>query len=101
MHCVALIAPSVGSPAAGELAPGGTPAVVRVLRSGFGRGWLGPEPIKGHGPHRCVFQHFALAAPVAADDGGAGLERARPRAVLAGVAGPVLGRGRLEGLYER
>ena len=52
---------------------------VRVLRSGLGRGYLGPEPIKGHGPHRY----------------------ARPKAVLAAITGPSLARGRPDGLHER
>ena len=40
-------------------APGG----VRLLRSTVGSGYIGPAPIKGHGPHRYVFQLFALPAP--------------------------------------
>jgi hypothetical protein len=66
----------------------------------MGRGYLGPEPIKGHGPHRYPFQLFALATAVAADDGAAA-ERATPRALLPAVSGPVLARGRLTGVYER
>ena len=50
-----------------------------MLRSGLGRGYLGPEPIKGHGPHRY----------------------ARPKAVLAAITGPSLARGRPDGLHER
>jgi len=65
----------------------------------MGRGYAGPEPIKGHGPHRYVFQVFAMGAPVAADRNWA--ESAKPRALLAAVTGPVLGRGRLTGVYER
>ena len=42
---------------------------------------------------------FALAAPAAADMNWA--DSAKPRALLAAVAGPVLGRGRLTGVYER
>lgn len=65
----------------------------------MGRGYLGPEPIKGHGPHHHTFQLFALAA--AATGGEVDAEQARPRALLWAVSGPVLAKGRLTGLYER
>jgi len=100
VHCVALIPADAGSLAAGGLAAADPAPGVRVLRSGLGRGYLGPEPIKGHGPHRYVFQLFAVAAPAVAAEGPAA-ERARPRAMLAAVAGPVLARGRLTGVYSR
>jgi len=99
VHCVAVIDPDVPALDAGAL-DARRPAIgVRVLRSTMGRGYAGPEPIKGHGPHRYVFQMFALGAPAAADRTWA--ESAKPRALLAAVAGPVLGRGRLTGVYER
>lgn len=101
VHCVALLAPTVDGIPAGALDAGAAVGGVRVLRSGAGRGYLGPEPIKGHGPHRYVFQLFALGAPVATAPGDALLETAKPGAVLAAVTGPVLARGRLDGSYER
>jgi phosphatidylethanolamine-binding protein (PEBP) family uncharacterized protein len=52
-----------------------------------------------HGPHRYVFQLFALGAPAAAD--GVSTANARPRTLLGSVRGPVLARGRLTGTYER
>jgi len=70
--------------------------------AGFGRNsrgarnYRGPRPILGHGPHRYVFQLFALQQP---------MRLAEPptkkalRAALSG--GGVLARGELVGTYER
>jgi phosphatidylethanolamine-binding protein (PEBP) family uncharacterized protein len=101
VHCLALI-----DPAAGQLEPGALSARqpssgVKVLRSTIGRGYHGPAPIKGHGPHRYVFQLLALATPVGGDPSATPPERARPRALLPAVTPPVLGRGRLTGVFER
>lgn len=96
VHCVALLDPSLTSLPRGALDARNPGAGVCVLRSGMGRGYQGPAPIKGHGPHRYVFQLFALGRPVP----GASLDTARPREVIA-TAGEVLARGRLDGFYER
>jgi Raf kinase inhibitor-like YbhB/YbcL family protein len=96
VHCVALLEPSVTSLPQGALNAGNPAANVHVLRSGIGRGYRGPGPIKGHGPHRYVFQLFALRKPVTIP----ALDSAKPRDVLAAV-GDVLARGRLDGRYER
>jgi phosphatidylethanolamine-binding protein (PEBP) family uncharacterized protein len=95
VHCAALIDPAAGQLEAGALAAGQPGPGVRVLRSTIGRGYSGPAPVKGHGPHHYVFQLFALSAPVGA------MSTARPRALLPTIAGPVLGRGRLTGVFER
>lgn len=100
VHCVALLEPSVTGLAQGALDAENPSDGVRVLRSGMGRGYRGPAPIKGHGPHRYVFQIFALAAPVTAGSSGASLDSAKPHDVLA-AAGDVLARGRLDGFFER
>ncbi|WP_329138577.1 YbhB/YbcL family Raf kinase inhibitor-like protein [Streptomyces sp. NBC_01476] len=101
VHCLALI-----DPAADHLGPGALngrqPATgVRILRSTIGRGYHGPAPVKGHGPHRYTFQLFALATPVDTAPGSTPLDRARPRALLPAITAPVLDRGRLTGVYER
>lgn len=74
---------------------------MRVLRSGVGRDYLGPEPIKGHGLHRYVFQLFALPTAITSAEGDTALDTAKPRAVLSTVSGPALACGRLDGLYTR
>jgi Raf kinase inhibitor-like YbhB/YbcL family protein len=65
-------------------------------RGALGRiGWEGPRPVTGHGPHRYVFQMFALAHP---------LRFGSPpdlTAITGAMANGVLGRGKLTGLYVR
>jgi phosphatidylethanolamine-binding protein (PEBP) family uncharacterized protein len=105
VHCLVVIDPS-RLDSANHLPPGAlsarAPAAgVRVLRSTIGRGYHGPEPIKGHGPHRYTFQVFALSRPVSSTVDGAVLDRARPRVLLSSITAPVTARGRLTGIYER
>ena len=103
VHCLAAIDPAVagGELPAGSLARQAPAAGVTLLRSVLSRGYFGPEPLKGHGPHRYCFQLFALGQPLVAGPGGEAVVRAKPRAALAAVAAPVLARGRLTGLCER
>ena len=101
VHCVALLDPALTGLDAGALSAGASTAGVQVLRSGMGRGYLGPEPIKGHGPHRYVFQLFALATALTTTAGGSALDQAKARTVITSAVGPVLARGTLAGLYER
>ncbi|AYF74778.1 YbhB/YbcL family Raf kinase inhibitor-like protein [Nocardia yunnanensis] len=101
VHAVAIIDPAVTAVPAGALAAASPGAGVRLLRSTMRTGYLGPEPIKGHGPHRYVFQLFALAEPLPASIAGRDAAKAKPRAVMPAVTGPVLARGRLDGFYER
>ena len=105
VHCLAIIDESAlqtphelppGALAKKNPAPG-----VTLLRSVFGRGYLGPEPLKGHGPHRYVFQLFALGDGLLSRPDRGTLLKSRPRAVLASIDAPVLARGRIIGVCER
>jgi hypothetical protein len=64
--------------------------------NGFGRsGYSGPCPPPGHGPHRYLFELYALSAELDLE-GGAGreqLERA--------IEGEVMAKAELTGTYER
>ena len=89
VHALALLDPSVLRLPQGALDASEPGAGVRALK-----GYYGPAPVKGHGPHRYVFQLFALGTPVSTADS------AQPREVIA-AAGGVLARGRLDGIFER
>jgi phosphatidylethanolamine-binding protein (PEBP) family uncharacterized protein len=107
VHCLALIDETrLDTPHA--LAPGAlarkNPAPgVTLLRSVVSRGYFGPEPLKGHGPHRYVFQIYALGGSLLNRPARAAavIKAARPRAALASIDAPVLARGRITGVYER
>ena len=105
VHCLVLIDPSrLDSP--NHLPPGALsahePAAgIRILRSTIGRGYHGPEPIKGQGPHRYTFQVFAFLGEMSGNSDSAKLRRARPRALLSSLTAPVVAKGRLTGVYER
>ena len=104
IHCVALLAPDLGGEGlpAGALSGKAPASGVTLLRGQMGTGYRGPAPIKGHGPHRYVFQLFALGTALPETVDGTPLARfsARQVATLA-VPGSVLVRGRLTGTYER
>jgi len=93
VHAVARLDPGVTGVDAGELVAGG--------RHGDGiisfrqKGYHGPRPIPGHGPHAYVFQLYALDRPVPGD------ATLRPATVVDAMRGHVLARGRLTGTYER
>ncbi|MEU6584911.1 YbhB/YbcL family Raf kinase inhibitor-like protein [Nocardia sp. NPDC046763] len=75
---------------------GATSSSIRVGAGSFGRrGYAGPRPVPGHGPHRYVFQLLALDQPSGSTDG------ATLSTVLAAVTGHVIARGKLTGRYER
>jgi len=91
-------------PQAGDLPEGaiaadgaGTPEGGDVGRNSYlGEGWLPPDPPRGHGEHRYVFQLFALDSLV--DIGGATPGRG---ALVEAMAGHVLAAGVLTGTYSR
>lgn len=104
VHCVAVVSPALageGLPA-GALSAREPGAGVTLLRSQLGSGYRGPAPIASHGPHRYVFQVFALGARLPDAVQGTQLARVSPRRIPEAVAkGSVLARGRLTGVYER
>lgn len=94
-HLVALIDPSVVQRLAdGDLSAGADVAGIVLGRGSLKSGWAGPLPPKGHGPHRYVFQAYALDRPLALRPG---FRLAELRSVL---GGGVLGRARLVGTHE-
>jgi hypothetical protein len=100
VHCLALvdIAGSRHELASGALARKDPAEGVTLLRSVIGRGYFGPEPLKGHGPHRYVFQFYALGRSLPGRDA---LLKTSPRKVLASIDVPVVARGRITGVCER
>lgn len=80
-----------------EGALGATPLPPLAYGKGlFGMtGYAGPRPILGHGPHRYVFQIFALGRRLVLPS------QPKLNLVLAGIAGTLLARGVLVGTYER
>jgi Raf kinase inhibitor-like YbhB/YbcL family protein len=92
-HTIAVLEPTLDGVAADGLRPGTTG--IRFIRADLGhRGYAGPRPIPGHGPHRYRFHVFALDEPVADSVTTA-------KALLAAMAGHVLAHGTLTGTYER
>lgn len=105
VHCLAIIDESAletphelpsGALSKKNPAPG-----VTLLRSLISRGYLGPEPLKGHGPHRYVFQMYALGETLLHRPDRDALLSSRPRRVLASIDAPVLARGSITGICER
>jgi hypothetical protein len=96
VHLIATgIAPRTSGLAEGALnAP--VSAGIALGRASFGRrGYAGPRPVPGHGPHRYIFQLVALRQPLALT--------AAPdlRALLAALRGNAIARGRLTGTFEQ
>ncbi len=95
VHLIAMIPAGIPNIAEGASTPASSPAL-RFGVGSFGRiGYAGPRPVRGHGPHRYLFQLFAVGQTVM-------FERA-PRfdALMNRIAGSVLARGLLTGTFER
>jgi phosphatidylethanolamine-binding protein (PEBP) family uncharacterized protein len=92
-HTIAVIGPAVDHVTAGALQPG-CPGI-RFIRADLGnRGYAGPRPIPGHGPHHYRFHVFAIDDAIADSVTTA-------KALLTRMRGHVLARGVLTGTYER
>lgn len=59
------------------------------------KGYMGPRPVPGHGPHRYCFYVLALDLPVGA------LRAPNLRTFLKSISGRTIGYGCLVGIYER
>lgn len=93
LHTIAVLDPAVDGVDVGGLRPGA--AGMRFIRADLGhRGYTGPRPIPGHGPHRYRFHVFAIDIHVPETVTTA-------KAALAAISGHVLARGMLTGTYER
>jgi phosphatidylethanolamine-binding protein (PEBP) family uncharacterized protein len=93
LHTIAVIEPALDQVAAGCLQPG--TAGMRFVRADLGhRGYAGPRPIPGHGPHHYRFHVFAMDQPIPETV-------TKAKALLAAMSGHVLARGVLTGTYER
>jgi phosphatidylethanolamine-binding protein (PEBP) family uncharacterized protein len=93
LHTVAVIAPGVHHVDTGALHAGA--AEIRFIPGSLGhRGYAGPRPIPGHGPHRYRFHVLALGEPIPDHVTTA-------KALLKQMAEHVIARGVLTGTYER
>lgn len=93
VHTVAVIEPNVTQVDTGALQP--ATAGMRFIRGDLPhRGYAGPRPIPGHGPHRYRFHLFALDIPILQSG-------TKTKALLKQMAGHLLSRGALTGTYER
>ena len=94
IHLIAVFDPTAGSVAEGALDQDG--AGVRTGKTSMGHtGWAPNDPPPGHGPHHYFFQVFALSRPFDWDAAPGKDE------VKKAVAGSVLAKGVLVGIYER
>jgi hypothetical protein len=97
MHLMATgISPYTCALASGALNRDTESSLLRLGKGAFGRrGYAGPAPPPAHGPHRYVFQIFALDRTLRTD---IAFDR---KTLLREIDGRVLARGRLIGTFER
>lgn len=94
-HLVAAIPASCNGIDEGALTIGNDRTIV-LGRASFHRiGYAGPRPPRGHGPHRYIFQIYALSERL---DGAAVLDLG---SATAAIAKSSIARGRLTGTFER
>jgi Raf kinase inhibitor-like YbhB/YbcL family protein len=96
VHMIALgIASARTSFSEGALSQGANGDVRFGIGSFNRRGYHGPRPVPGHGPHRYLLQMLALRKPLSFR------EPPKLDAVLAAADGNVLAWGQIVGLFER
>lgn len=92
VHAIAPLLPREGTLAAGELSGDG----IKTGRNSYLKhGYLAPDPPTGHGPHRYVFEMFALS------EAPRDVESMGRSEFVDWVRGHVLAKGCLVGTYER
>jgi Raf kinase inhibitor-like YbhB/YbcL family protein len=95
VHSVAHVSAPNGELPEGALDANTNTSGVRIARGSMRRrGYTGPRPIPGHGPHHYVFQLFALDSRI---DSPA---TSSPTTLVETMAGHVIARARLTGTYE-
>ncbi|MGB8407713.1 MAG: YbhB/YbcL family Raf kinase inhibitor-like protein [Mycobacterium sp.] len=91
IHSIAVLEPDRDGLAAGAFTADSVRIVPTMLSK---KGYAGPRPIPGHGPHRYRFQLLALDWPIPPDVNSV-------QQLMAAASGHVVARGSLTGSYER
>jgi Raf kinase inhibitor-like YbhB/YbcL family protein len=96
LHLVATgISSNINALSAGALNSGTQSSLVRLGKGHLGRGYYGAAPPPSHGPHRYIFQIFALGQPLRTDI------VFNRKSLLKEIDGKVIARGKLVGTFER